>query len=287
MADWQQTQFDRPDAAGLVGPDLPRMMRVEDVRRESPQMVTLTFARPAAGGPDLDSCAPGQFYMLWLPGRDEKPYALSHLDDERAGVTVMERGPFSERLCGLEPGDGVGFRGPYGNGFGDIEDADRAAAIGGGCGLAALALLKERNPGLTLVQGAPTGDDLLWRDRFPGQVLYTEDGSAGREGLPTDWLNEKLRDGELDRVYTCGPEPMMAGVVRLCREAGVPCEASLERYMKCGIGVCGSCECSGWLVCRDGPVFTAEELAGMPDFGRAVRTGSGRKVSAEDRRCEA
>ncbi len=249
-------------------------------------MVTLVFGRPPPGGPDLESSAPGEFYMLWLPGRDEKPYALSHAEGGRVEVTVMERGSFSERLCGLEPGDAVGFRGPYGRGFGHIEDADRAAAIGGGCGLAALALLKEWHPGLTLVQGAPSEEHLLWRERFPQQVICTEDGSAGREGLPTNWLRARLRDGGLDRVFTCGPEPMMAEVVRLCREAGVRCEASLERYMKCGLGVCGSCECSGWLVCRDGPVFSAEELAQMPDFGRAVRTGSGRKVRAEDRRCE-
>ncbi|MEF8787520.1 MAG: dihydroorotate dehydrogenase electron transfer subunit [Planctomycetota bacterium] len=286
MADWKQEQFDARGGADQVGPELPRVLRVAEVRRESPQMVTLLFERPAEGGPDLQSCSPGQFYMLWLPGRDEKPYALSHLDESRVGVTVMERGPFSERLCALEPGAKVGFRGPYGRGFTEVDDPDRTAAVGGGCGLAALALLKERNTGLTLVQGAPSEEHLLWRDRFTEQVPFTEDGSGGRKGLPTDWLRAKLRDGELDRVYTCGPEPMMAEVVRLCRGADVRCEGSLERYMKCGIGVCGSCECSGWLVCRDGPVFTGEELAGMPDFGRAVRTGSGRKVPAENRHCE-
>jgi dihydroorotate dehydrogenase electron transfer subunit len=118
-------------------------------------------------------------------------------------------------------------------------------------------------------------------------MIFTEDGSCGREGVPTDWLREELQRGRLQRVYTCGPEPMMVEVVRLCREAGVPCEASLERYMKCGIGLCGSCECSGWLVCRDGPVFPGQQLARMPAFGTSARSKSGRKINSEEGQCEA
>jgi dihydroorotate dehydrogenase electron transfer subunit len=71
---------------------------------------------------------------------------------------------------------------------------------------------------------------------------------------------------------------MMAPVVDACRRAGVECQASLERHMKCGFGVCGQCECDGRLVCQDGPVFSAGELAKMPSFGRHTRLKSGRKV---------
>jgi dihydroorotate dehydrogenase electron transfer subunit len=265
-------------------------MRVDERQQESSNTTTLFFERrrnsgPAHTPPDFDSCEPGQFMMLWLPGIGEKPYALSYLDGSRVGVTVMERGPFSRKLSSLEPGDAVGFRGPYGRGFWGVTRNGPSAAIGGGCGMAALALLKDRSPGCMVVQGAPTEDQVLWQERFPHQRIYTEDGSCGEKGLPTEWLRERLEKGDLESVYTCGPEPMMAAVVKLCREAGVDCQASLERYMKCAIGICGQCECDGWLVCQDGPVFSAEELGGMPSFGKVERTKSGRKKRSGGEEC--
>jgi len=120
---------------------------------------------------------------------------------------------------------------------------------------------------------------LLYLERFPDQVVFTEDGSAGERGLPTRWLAAALDGGRVRAVFTCGPEAMMAEVVRMCARADVVCQASLERYMKCGMGLCGQCECDGRLVCRDGPVFSGSELAQMPGFGRFARTKSGRRVA--------
>jgi dihydroorotate dehydrogenase electron transfer subunit len=74
---------------------------------------------------------------------------------------------------------------------------------------------------------------------------------------------------------------MIKKVVEICDDAGLPCQAALERYMKCGIGVCGQCDCDGRLVCRDGPVFGREELAEMPSFGRVRRTATGEEVAIE------
>jgi len=267
-------------------PSLPVVLTLAEVRRENEQMVTLLFQVPeareaAARGLDLGAFVPGRFFMLWIPRLDEKPYALSHVGPDGLSVSVHKRGPFSTRLGELEPGARVGFRGPLGRGFWDFErfaGSERVGLIGGGCGTAVLAPLAERLPRATLVQGANTAGRVLFRDRFAGQVIFTDDGSAGRKGFPTEWLDERLAAGALDMVYTCGPEAMTAAIASTCLRAGVACQVSLERYMKCGVGVCGQCECDGRLVCLDGPTFSAEELAQMPSFGRARRDKTGRRI---------
>jgi len=269
---------------------LPVMLRVEEVVEENAQTATLYFRRPdaelaAAGGLDLESFVPGQFFMVWLPRVDEKPYAISHLDEERLALTAQRRGPCSTLLCELKPGAQVGLRGPFGRGFWGLEehpDSTRIALIGGGCGMAVVAPLAERLPGAALVQGARTAELLLFRQRFRGQVIFTDDGSAGGQGFPTDWLSEQAATGRIDMVYTCGPEVMMRAVADACRAAGIGCQACLERYMKCGLGVCGQCDCDGRRVCVEGPVFDLEELAAMPSFGVTRRDKTGRTMGVTD-----
>jgi len=270
-------------------PQLPVVLPLLERRRETPRTTTLFFPLPAPPEPCFDPAGsePGQFFMVWLPGVDEKPFVASYLDEERFGVTVLVRGPFTRRLAELAPGAAVGFRGPYGRGFqgwrGRAGDPG-VVLVGGGCGMASLALLAERLARASIMQGAPTAAELLYTDRFPAQRIFTEDGSAGRRGVPTQGLREALAGGGVRAVYTCGPEAMMAAVVQMCREARVPCQASLERYMKCGFGICGQCECDGRLVCQDGPVFSGEELAAMPSFGRWRRSAAGQRtpITAQD-----
>lgn len=272
-----------------VKPSLPVALDVLDVRRENDEMATVLLARPdddeaAAMGLDLRAFRPGRFFMVWLPRLDEKPYAVSSMDEGSVGITVQKRGPFSTALFGLKPGAKVGLRGPYGRGFRGLDRHGtglRVALIGGGCGTGVVAPLKARLPQGTVVQGARSAGVVL---RLPGlgeQVILTDDGSAGRKGLPTEWLAERLAAGALDVVYTCGPEAMIVGVVAACREAGVECQACLERYMKCGIGVCGQCECDGRRICVEGPVFSSEELAEMPSFGRRRRDKAGRVIALD------
>ena len=97
-------------------------------------------------------------------------------------------------------------------------------------------------------------------------AVTTDDGTAGRAGFTTDALADLLAEKDYDVVYTCGPEVMMAGVARLCHEAGVACRVSMERMMCCGFGACGTCNVAmadGTYksCCKDGPVFDAEEVA--------------------------
>ncbi len=274
------------DAATPGGPlrvALPVALEVLEVRRENAGAVTVFLAREqgATPGLEVEAFVPGQFFMVWLPRVDEKPYAVSYVEPERLGITVQVRGPFSTRLAEMVPGERVGIRGPYGRGYHvpeELVDGEGAVLLGGGCGMAVLAPLAERLPRARIAQGARTADGLFFTERFHGQVLFTDDGSAGRRGYPTEWLAGQVQAGRVRAVYACGPEEMMVGLVGICRGAGVECQVSLERYMKCGIGVCGQCDCSGRRVCVEGPTLTARELAEMPDFGRRRRDKAGRVV---------
>jgi len=284
------------ESVNVVEPQLPVVLPVLEKRQETARMLTLFFplhGSSALEGPDalclrLSSFTPGRFVMAWLPGIDEKPYTISYLGGDRFGITVLKRGEFSRRLHALEVGAQVGFRGPYGRGFWDAEDSREVALIGGGCGMATLALLKESLPQSILVQGAPSAEEVLYRRRFTEQIIYTEDGSEGLRGLPTDWLRTAAENRKVRKVFTCGPEGMLKEVVAICTGAEIECQAGLERYMKCGLGLCGQCECDGRLVCLDGPVFSRQELAEMPSFGSSRRLKSGASIPiSEADRCHA
>jgi dihydroorotate dehydrogenase electron transfer subunit len=211
------------------------------------------------------TCSPGQFAMLWLPGIDEKPFSLAGSDPLM--FTVSRVGPFSEALQSLGPGDTLWVRGPFGRGF--TVAPESTLLVGGGYGAAPLAYLagalRAADPRVRIeaALGARTSADLLFVGRFGalGVPVHaaTEDGSEGTAGLVTDVVEPLLAAGELSRVRACGPEAMLEEVARLCRGAGAAAELSFEAYMRCGVGLCGSCEHGGRLVCMDGPVFMTAE----------------------------
>ena len=233
-------------------------VRVAGNRRESPWTHTLFFDREIA-------CAPGQFIMAWLPGLGEKPFTLSYPN----AITVKRAGPFTERLAALEPGESFGLRGPLGKGYPFLR---RPALIGGGVGIAELRLLALASEKPTFVLGGRTAEEILFLDEFQrlGPVhVATEDGSLGAKGLVTSLLPVHATAYAL-----CGPERMMAACLDV-----LPPERTylaIERYMKCAVGLCGQCTCSGWRVCVDGPVFLGSRVREMEDFGRRRRAKSGR-----------
>jgi dihydroorotate dehydrogenase electron transfer subunit len=246
-----------------------RIVRVENENSKVKTFI-LDCAMPAKAG---------QFVMLWLPGAAEKPVSISYA--EPLGVSIAKVGEFSGRMHHLKEGALVGVRGPYGNGFGT--NAKRVAMVGGGYGVAPLALLAEQLKGKAVaVLGAKTKGELLFEQRIKKTgarvIACTDDGSYGRKGFVTDALAELLRSERFDAVCTCGPEAMMKKVSELCEAAHVECFASLERYMKCGFGICGQCVIDGQRVCADGPVFSSQQLRGFSEFGKAKRDASGRAV---------
>jgi dihydroorotate dehydrogenase electron transfer subunit len=246
----------------------PVGVTIAGLKRETPSVSTIRFDRSF-------SFIPGQFVMVWVPGVDEVPMALSSAD----AITVQNVGEATAALTALSPGDVVGIRGPFGNGFPLMRGT---LAIAGGLGAAPLLPLAEAGYIDTFILGAKTAADLLFLDRLSKCTeahVMTDDGSAGTKGFAVQGL-EGLDLSGYPGIVVCGPELMMAGVLGRIRGAGRAGDAwfSLHRYMKCGSGVCGSCciDPTGARVCREGPVFSGSELEGT-EFGRYHRDGSGRK----------
>ncbi len=208
---------------------------------------------------------PGQFVMAWLPGVEERPFSI--MDDDPLSLTVAAIGPFTHALCDLRSGGRLWVRGPYGRGY-TLHGA-RHLMIGGGSGAASLTLLAKRalaqGHEVAVVLGARTSDllMLLWRfaDLGSPPTLATDDGTNGVHGTALDAAQGLLDSHWPDAIYACGPEGMLRALARRAKAADLPLWVSLERAMKCGMGVCGACHCGDRLVCRDGPVFPGEILA--------------------------
>ncbi len=226
----------------------------------------------------------GQFDMLYAFGVGEVPISTSgaHEGDGRLTHTIRAVGPVTRALCALDEDAVVGVRGPFGNEWplaaaagGDL------LVIAGGIGLAPLrpairhALAHRGDYGaVSVLLGARTPADLLfvgdvegWRSRLDAEVDVTVDAAApgwhGRVGLVTTLIPGALVDPASATAFVCGPEIMMVFVVRALLERGLPIERiwlSMERNMRCGVGHCGHCQLGPKLICRDGPVFRADEM---------------------------
>jgi dihydroorotate dehydrogenase electron transfer subunit len=205
--------------------------------------------------------------MLWIPDVDEIPLSLMDVDGPEASVTVKAVGEATRALNNMRQGEIVGLRGPFGNSF--TESGGRVLLVGGGTGTAPLLFLAKRLAAkaehLAFVVGAKTKGELLFLNQLEAlctevPVAATEDGSYGLKCLATEPLEMLLTKEKFDKVYACGPEPMVRRVFDITEKFGLVLEASLERLMRCGIGLCGSCMIGKYRVCRDGPVFDSARL---------------------------
>ncbi len=246
-----------------------RVIKIEKIKDETPTIKTFFFK-------DEIRVEPGQFYMIWLPGVDEFPMSISYIGDIK-GFTVKRVGKGTTAMHNLKEGDKLWIRGPYGKGF-KIEEG-YALIIGGGSGMATLGPLIERVNGDVII-AAKTKSELLFKERFKNRNMYiaTDDGSEGFKGFATDLAEELLDKNEYSMIYTCGPEIMMRKIIDMALKKNIKIQASLERLMKCGIGICDSCSINGYRVCVDGPVFNEKYLRNMKDLGRYKRDESGRRV---------
>ncbi len=220
----------------------------------------------------------GQFYMLraatrWGGGADERPYlprAFSVLrapaQSDELHFLIEDVGPGTARLCELGPGDDLLLVGPLGVGFTPARDGRRPLLVGGGVGIAPLAIWQDE------LQAAGTAVLLGFRDAahaagaglLAGPGIATDDGSVGRRGLVTELLSDALDADAHAEVYACGPPPMLEAVRVLCAERGVPAQLALESGMACGYGACFGCvvpTTDGYIrLCVDGPVVDAARL---------------------------
>lgn len=261
---------------------VPKVVEIKRIIQETETVKTFIFDWK------VDKEYPGQFMMVWN-FEDEKPMSLSSIDPvkDEIGISVKKVGKFTEATHLLNVGDRLGLRGPYGRGF-QIAGL-KILAVGGGIGMAPVAAFAEeataRGVEVEIITAAPTGEELLFLDRLKKCGINlrscTDDGSYGFCGFGTDLAEELLETNEYDMIVTCGPEIMMKKLADVADKFEIPAQFSLERYMKCGVGICGQCcvDNVGWRICKEGPVFWRDELKLITEFGEYRRDASGMKHS--------
>jgi dihydroorotate dehydrogenase electron transfer subunit len=223
---------------------------------------------------------PGQFAMItaaerWGGGQDERPYLARAFSIARRRVgeshfLLEDVGPGTKRLCQLHEGEGLWALGPLGKGFAPPTQRRRAILVGGGVGIAPLAILQdaleaEAEREVTVLLGFRDAARAEGAALLRGAQVATDDGSVGHHGLLTELLSKELYRDSRAQVYACGPAPMLEAVRAMCTTRDVPAQLALEAGMACGFGACFGCAVpkrgGGYLrVCVDGPVIDASEL---------------------------
>lgn len=269
-------------SAWLTAANKLRVARILGSKVETPTVRVIAFR-------DLlcRRAKPGQFIMLWIPGVDEIPLSILDVNDDGIVMVAVKRvGEATQALHEKRSGDAIGIRGPFGNSF--TITRGKALLVGGGTGIAPLLFLakKLKMEGVKpqFIAGAKTKDELLLINQLrdicgaENVLAATEDGSYGFKGLATQLMEKTLVNSSFDMIYACGPEPMLWEAHNIAGRHNLPFEASLERIMRCAIGICGSCVIGKYRVCRDGPVFNYEQLKSVEDFGRWKRDFDGKKI---------
>lgn len=262
--------------------DVPQMYRIVKTIQENPSMKTLVF--------DCDfEASPGQFVNLWIPRVNEKPMSIAYSDGKELHLTIADVGPFSHRANQLKKGEFAGLRGPYGKGF-SWKKRDRIAMVGGGFGSAPLYFAATRaikdGCQVDFIIGARQKDLLIYTKKVKNLKnttlhISTNDGSVGHKGYNVEILEKLLRSKKYDSVMTCGPELMMVAVAKIAKRYKNQAQISLERYMKCGFGLCGQCvvDPTGDTTCTIGPVVSGDYVAKITEFGNYHRDDLGKKHS--------
>ncbi|OEC84960.1 MULTISPECIES: dihydroorotate dehydrogenase electron transfer subunit [Methanobacterium] len=258
----------------------PKVVEIKRIIEETDTIKTFIFNW------DGEPAKPGQFMMLWN-FHDEKPMSISLIDPikEEIGISIKNIGPFTEAIHSLQVGDKLGLRGPYGRGF-EITGS-KILAVGGGVGMAPISAFvneaRDRGVDVDVISAATTKNELLFMDELRAADVKTyactDDGSFGFCGFATEFMEEIIKEKDYDMVVTCGPEIMMKGVFEIVDKLKIPAQFSMERYMKCGIGICGQCcvDDTGWRICAEGPVFWTDEVRLITEFGKYKRDASGIK----------
>ena len=183
--------------------------------------------------------SPGEFVMVWN-FHNEKPMSISLIDKENSRMAISVKNV-----------------GEFSSQLHDLKVGDKIGIRGS--------------------YGNGFSNDLT--DKKVLAIGGTDDGSFGFEGFATDCTVSLLEDNSYDFAFVCGPEIMMKGIYEILEDAGISAEYSLERYMKCALGICGQCcvDNTGWRICVEGPVFKNEKIEEISEFGKYRRNAAGIK----------
>jgi len=262
--------------------DKMKTFPVVDVKTHHSEMKSYYFRQ-------TEEINPGQFVNLWLPGVDEKPFSVSDVYMGIMEITIKAVGSFTRAFMNVKRGDRIGVRGPFGKGF---TMHQHALLIGGGMGIVPLRYLarklREKGFHFEVILGGRTERDIPFITEFSEwapTTFVTEDASLGYKGLVTQYIHDIIGRSKLSHIYSSGPEGMLVRVMEEASVHGMYYEISFERYMKCGIGICGQCvvDGSGIRLCKEGPVLNREEAEKVTEWGMAHRNAAGRREVSEDK----
>ncbi len=272
------------EAAVAADPMAPEPFRVVKVKEEIEGCATLTVQPETDEGKKLCFFSPGQFHMIYVFGQGEIPISISG-DPNNPGqlvFTIMGVGAVSKALAKLKEGDQVGLRGPYGNTWPVEKGAGKdVMLIAGGLGLAPLrpaiySILAGRDlySRVMLLYGSRRPENILfhdqleqWNKRMEMNVGITVD-AAGRDwdgnvGVVTELIEETSFSPTRTIAMICGPEVMMRFSANALITRGMDPKniyVSMERNMKCAVGLCGRCQYGPFFMCKDGPVFSFDQV---------------------------
>ncbi|MDP7069079.1 MAG: dihydroorotate dehydrogenase electron transfer subunit, partial [Candidatus Peribacteraceae bacterium] len=259
----------------------PKTYRIKDIKQETEMVRTFTFDGSLGA-------APGQFVMVWLPGVDEVPMSVAYDDGQALKITFFAVGDMTKELSKAKVGDLIGLRGPFGTHY-EWEKGQHLALVAGGYGAAPMYFVATQASGdactLDVIVGARSKDHLLYLDQLeslPNTKVHiaTDDGSQGHKGYNVEVLESLINDGaSIDQIFACGPEMMLKACSKISSEHSIAAQLSLERYMKCGFGLCGNCTVDplGIRLCTDGPVIKNDLCTQISEFGKYHRDDLGKK----------
>ena len=219
----------------------------------------------------------GQFVHIRAEGYTlRRPISICEIDKEKGTIRIVfeVRGGGTDRLSQLREGEKMDIILPLGNGFTvrEIPESKNIAVVGGGIGVPPMCGVATCYKNVKAIIGFRSKDKVILEEdlkRIGADVtVCTDDGSYGEKGVVTIPLEKELANGNTAMIYACGPTPMLKAVVECAKKYDIPCEVSLEQRMACGVGACVGCACNinrdgknlVLRVCKDGPVFKAEEV---------------------------
>lgn len=258
----------------------PVIYKIEKIIEENDKIKTFVFKGNL-------KAKPGQFILWWLPKKDAKPFSISYSDKKKFEITICKAGEFTKQIFKSKTKDKIGIFGPFGTSY-NIANYKNVVLIGGGYGIAPMNCLyyyaKKFYPKTktTIIQGGRNKKALIKLDRLSKNENYypsTNDGSLGFKGNALELLKDiYFKDNAIDLICCCGPELMQKAILDFCCEKNIECQISLERYIKCGCGLCGGCTVSsGFRMCKEGPVINKKIALTIKEFG-LYKTEPGGKI---------
>lgn len=251
---------------------LPEKFLEEAVILSQQEIVEGAFRMEVRAPQIAEKALPGQFVQVRVPKGAHilrRPLGVGLVDKMAGIVTLFYRvvGKGTKVFSTLMPGETLSLLGPLGHGF-DLA-AHHPLIVGGGMGLSPVLFYAASMLGRAdVLMSGKNKAELFWREIYAPYVQHifctTDDGSFGTRGFPTVALPDILSEHTYDLIVVCGPEVMMCGIAKIAKQYNIPCEVSLEKRMGCGLGACLSCSVDTTKgrkkVCKDGPVFRAEEV---------------------------